>query len=377
MEHNEKCALYLMELCVSVLRDSIPKEKPEDISWQEIFKLSKFHSVANITYAAMGKLKNKPDSELMKQWKILYDRATIKDVKQRQELEALSKIFASEQIRYMPLKGCVLKQLYPRSDYRLMADMDILMDEENAERIRDILVNRGYKVESFHKGVHDTYLKEPIYNIEMHRDLMSPTLEKAHEYFHQGFLLAHESKIPYRYELSMEDFYVYNIAHFYKHYNGSGSGVRSLLDLCVLNNTYGGKLDLEHIEGLLRGLDLYDFYEEMKRLTDALYKNEVLNDELMVLFMFIYSSGTYGTSYNRVKNQLEQKGKLRYYLERLFLPYSHMVMGYPILEKVPVLLPVYWSIRIIKVLISPERIRRAEKEVRMVQRAEGHKKIEH
>ena len=42
-------------------------------------------------------------------------------------------------IWHMPLKGCVLKEYYPRIGMRQMADNDILIDAHRAERVRDIM----------------------------------------------------------------------------------------------------------------------------------------------------------------------------------------------------------------------------------------------
>ena len=71
----------------------------------------------------------------------------------------------------MPLKGAVLKDLYPKHDMRQMADNDILFDVTCQKEIRDYFVSHGYEVISYAKGNHDVYEKPPVYNFEMHTAL--------------------------------------------------------------------------------------------------------------------------------------------------------------------------------------------------------------
>ncbi|MBQ8684597.1 MAG: hypothetical protein IJ514_00285 [Clostridia bacterium] len=57
---------------------------------------------------------------------------------------------------------------------------------------------------------------------------------------------------------------------------------------------------------------------------------------------YIVGAGVYGSLENKVVvNQVRKKGKLRYLLSRIFLPYKKMKRLYPRLEKAPILLPFY------------------------------------
>ena len=57
----------------------------------------------------------------------------------------------------MPMKGAVLKNLYPAYGIREMADRDILIDAGKAESVRDIMKELGFSVEEFNKIYHDCY----------------------------------------------------------------------------------------------------------------------------------------------------------------------------------------------------------------------------
>lgn len=78
----------------------------------------------------------------------------------------------AEHIWYMPLKGAILKDLYPRQEMRQMADNNILFDTSCEAAVKDYFVKEGYEVISYAKGNHDVYEKEPVYNFEMHMEIM-------------------------------------------------------------------------------------------------------------------------------------------------------------------------------------------------------------
>ena len=61
--------------------------------------------------------------------------------------------FEKNGIAHMPLKGILMKQLYPRPDMRIMGDADILIRVEQYEKIKPLLEELGFaeKLESDHE----------------------------------------------------------------------------------------------------------------------------------------------------------------------------------------------------------------------------------
>ena len=80
-----------------------------------------------------------------------------------------------EKIWYMPLKGSILKDWYPKLGMRQMSDNDILFDRSKYKTVRDIFIDSGYECGHFGTGNDDVYFKEPVMNFEMHRSLFSST----------------------------------------------------------------------------------------------------------------------------------------------------------------------------------------------------------
>ena len=264
------------------------------------------------------------------------------------EREAVLHKLEEAKIWYMPLKGSVLKDIYPKIGMRQMADNDILYDVSRSEDVRTIMESLGFETISFvtDQYHHDHYNKEPVCNFEMHRALFVPGLnDKIFNYYqHIKDKMIPNSDSHYGYHLSDEDFYIYMIAHEYKHYTGSGTGLRSLLDTFVYVKGKSDSMDWQYIESELKKMDLQDFEEQNRILAMHLFGLEELSEADEEMLEYMLSSGTYGTVKNRVKNSIESYGdkpfrKIQYAFGRIFLPLKTVKTFYPVFYKFPILLP--------------------------------------
>lgn len=98
---------YVVHLVKCALKDEQPKEKPENLSWSEIFRLADRHMITNMIWYSVDKLKSKPKAELWKKWTEVKNKAIVKDITQRNEYKKIIDAFEKEQIRCMPVKGII------------------------------------------------------------------------------------------------------------------------------------------------------------------------------------------------------------------------------------------------------------------------------
>ena len=85
---------------------------------------------------------------------------------------------------------------------------------------------------------------------------------------------------------------------------------------------------------------------------------------------FVFHTGTYGTKETDVAAKLTNQGanKGKYLISRFFPNLSFMRMQYPVLEKAPVLLPIFWVARGFRsVFLRRDRL---SAELRMVKKAD-------
>ncbi len=260
-------------------------------------------------------------------------------------------------IWYMPLKGSVLKDLYPRFGMREMTDVDILFDQSRAGEVRDIMQRLGFKVEAFDVGPDDQYSRPPVSFVEMHRELFGWNRKADLKSWARE---VRERLIPdadggFGRHFTPEDFYLYLVAHEYKHFSESGGGLRSLLDVFVyLRKT---PVDLEAVRREAEKLGLADFERENRELAFALFREEPLTEAQQRLLDRFLRDGAFGSQEDPVRTQVAEMGRGRYFLSRLTLPKERMLEVFPLLRKAPVLYPVFWVGRLARgVLFRRKRL---------------------
>ena len=349
---------YVIHLTKCALKNKNPKEKPENLSWNEIFSLADKHMIVNMLWYSVNKLTEKPAPELWKKWTEIKNKAVVKDIIQRSEYQKIINAFEKKHIRCMAVKGIFMKKLYPASDYRTMSDIDILIDEKNADRAGNIMLSSGYNCHSAGKFHHDEYFKAPVMNVEIHRRLFSDfAVNNFSQYYKNSFTKSEKiAGYEFIYKMTDEEFYIYTLAHFYKHYSGSGSGIRSVIDIYVLNHSIYPELDKNSLNRKLKKLKLLDFRNKITDLSEMWFGRNKKTAELMQLSDYIIGSGTYGTFSNHINNQIKERGKPGYFIFSVFLPLSYMKGKYPVLNKIPVLLPFFWVWRLITSLITKRNV---------------------
>ncbi len=366
-EKQYKCGCYLIHLLACVLNGCVPHEKPEDIDFEEIYHLAKAHSVESMAISAMKELQSKPRQDLLDKWNRISDRNITQSITQLGERDIIIQKLTEQGIDILPLKGCILKELYPRLDYRQMADIDILIDGSKAKDAKAVMEALGYTSEHFNVSNHDVYEKAPYMGVELHRNLLSEN-NKNYDYYKNIWKKAlPDKKIPHCYYLHPEDCFIYLIVHFEKHYNGCGSGIRSIMDIALFLRLYGEKLDQAYLRQEFTKLQLLEFAEASEKLAKLWFSDgmEEYTEDLREMERQLISLGVYGNVKNLVNNQIKhleteygnrKKAKIIYVLKRIFLPKKEIRCLYPFLNKVPFLLPFCWVHRLVHAVISKPEV---------------------
>lgn len=363
---TEQTLLYLLNCAVN---EKTPEELPTDIEFEELFRLSRYHSVAAMVSYALDKggylTEEYMSQELVQKWASARIGAMRKNLMFDAERKQILQYMEEQGIWYMPLKGVILKEMYPDVGMREMCDNDILFDGNYREQMRDYMVSRGYEVSSYGKYIDDAYLKKPFYNFEFHIGLFGE--------YHKGNWSDYYSSIKerlrkvenreYGYHFKDEDFYVYITAHAYKHYRASGTGIRSFVDSYVYLKKKEKSLDWDYIEQetAYLGIDVYEkdaralakhLFEPSRSMTDFLAESE----KEVEMISYILNAGTYGTQKNKIKHDVMDlqndkekfglKEKFKYCMKRIYPGMEHIRTHHPYLYKHQWLIPFFWIYRL-------------------------------
>lgn len=359
---NLRAGYYLIDLISAVLNERVPAKKPEDMTWEEVRLMAKKHSVQSIAYAGALQLAKEEDAAVMEKWLIKSDCCALQGRVQLAERARVYQRITEAGIRILPLKGCILKDLYPKQEYRQMADLDILVDDENMERAGKILEGMGYTAKHLGGDCHDCYEKKPWMSVELHRRMLPCSCDNEDKYqdiWERAMPMDGNDRI---YRLTWEDFYLFMIDHFAKHFQGGGSGIRSVMDIHVFLESKANEMDRDCLKKKLKEYNLWEFEQKMERIAAKWFRQSDTDTDAEAE-AYIITSGVYGTVGQWHENHLKKMAKkyhsmtlakLRRLWEIIWLGPDSMKQLYPILEKYPFLGGFCRIHRIVKGLITKQ-----------------------
>lgn len=354
MTSQQKAVLMLIKS--SVLGGKYPL--PADFDLEQIIQIGNKHGISSLLY--YGALNCGVDNSNPLFNKMLQKNChgVITSERQLYELKRLFAVFQENAIDYLPLKGVILKELYPSPEMRRMGDADILIREEQYPVIKRLVESLGYTFR--YMTDHEIVWSNSSLCLELHKKLAPERSKEIYAYFGNGWSFARPcSETPYRYEFAKETNMLFLFAHLAKHYTGGGIGIQHMTDLWIYQRC-NPDLDQNYILCELKKMMLDKFYENVLHTIGVWFEGKQPTDITDFITEYIFSSGVYGTYANHIlalaaRNSRHHGGKYQSHWEQLlravFPSISSLKTGYPILRNVPVLLPVVWIIRWFKLLL--------------------------
>ena len=275
-----------------------------------------------------------------------------------QQMHEISNIFSAfdkAEIDYMPLKGTLLKQMYPKSEMRSMGDADILIKTEQYEKICNIMESLGFSKVT--ETDHELSWRNKSLYVELHKRLFSTYNKDYYDYYGNGWKVAKKTNTT-KYEMTDEDNFIYLFTHYAKHYRHAGIGIRHLTDLYVFL-FIKPNIDVKLIEKELEKMHLSEFYNNSMKTLKVWFENEEANQITDFITDKIFGSGSYGTAENATisdailisKSSSADTVCKKNIIKSVFPSIDIMKIKYPILEKHAYLLPIMWLVRWVSVIL--------------------------
>lgn len=355
LKQNAADLLYLVSCAVN--EESPDKALCDRMDLEEIHRLSCKHMLTTAAACALEKVMELPRFIQIDKLRSIR-RQVMFDIERAKICTALEQ----HGIWHLPLKGILLKDLYPYSPMREMADNDILCDPSMTDQVRAIMQEYGYSCAHEDVSGHDVFVSKENVVFEMHRALFiekeMPVFAAYYQDIQDRLILDADSTLRYR--MTDEDFYIYLICHMYKHYHTSGTGLRSLVDLYIVNRTFGDRLDRAYLSAEFQKLGLGDYEQGTRALADKVFGREKLSQEEEQELSYYIESYGYGTADNLLTYQLSNDdswiSKIKYALRLTFPPCSALRVKYPILTHHPYLYPGMLVVRFFDSLVHhPKR----------------------
>ncbi len=331
-----------MSIISSVINNTELITDLSDENLIDLYKLANKHDLAHIVGFALQKNGLFPNNKIGEKFESSIYKAVFRYEKLKYELNNICSVLEEAEIAFIPLKGSVLRDYYPEPWMRTSCDIDIYVDKNNLEKAIAVLKDKlNYNSNFF--GPHDVSLfSKTNIHIELHYNLIDETLlEKADKILSDVWSRAAlKDKTNHQYLMTDEMFYFYHLAHMAKHFKNGGCGIRSFLDIFVLNSKVEN--NKEKRDALLLKGGLLSFASIAEKTADVWFNGSETDDTVALMSEYIISGGMYGSSANKsaIDNVTEKKTKYLS-LKKLWKPYNELKYWYPSLEKRKYLLPFY------------------------------------
>lgn len=302
-------------------------------------------------------------------------------VERTARFQALYSYLADQGLRPVVVKGIVLRELYPRGNFRPSTDEDLWILPTELETYHRALCAFGFVPEDPEQDA----AKEPelayrdtetrLY-IELHMYPFPPDSE-IYGHFNR-FFTADSITVPIHGQtlrtLPETEHLLFLFLHLFKHFVHGGFGIRQVCDIALYSEHYRHRIDWDDLRTKLESAHALDFARALYRIADRYLTPENHMAEYLAewdipgvdetpLLLDILDSGAYGLTLTRLHSshmtlRAASAGKTDVggsTLRWLFPARKSMEGRYPYLKKAPYLLPLTWAQRVCAYLAGRHR----------------------
>lgn len=310
---------------------------------EKVYLLAQKHDLAHLVAHAVEDLEI-PECETLAKLKKAKMTALYRYIRLDYELARICDVLEKGNIPFIPLKGSVLRAFYPEPWMRSSCDIDVLVKPENLWDAVLQLEKEGYQRKG--KSQHDVSLYAPSgVHLELHYGLIEERDPlKVQNILNRVWERADRKADTGSHYLMADDmFYVYHIAHMASHFLRGGCGIRSCLDVWILQNYVPGNPEARN--ALLEQSGLLAFAKAVEKLSFCWFSNVPRDMETIRLENYLLYGGTYGNSSNGAVVQRAADTGARIPFHRILIPFSDLRYAYPVLDQKPWLAPLCQVLR--------------------------------
>ena len=338
-----------------LLRNALNNENiplPEGFDWECAARLARVHRLTGLALQGAARCGVPRSHPVIARMTLEFCQQVQYGRGQEKRLQQVLERFAAEGIDHMPVKGAVIKAMYPKPECRTMGDADVLIRQEQYDRIRQTLLDMGMEelevTSDYEAAWGDASLK-----LELHTKLVTKQYKRFYRYYGTGWRLAKKQADSCCYLLSAEDHLVYLVGHFAKHYLEGSICAKDLCDFWVWRKTYP-QMDDAYLRRELKKLKLDSFYENICALLACWFEGSEPTEAVELITHAAFAGGVYGelddsavhgAMHRHSGDESLGKQKRQWFLRAIFPSSATLEYKYPVLKKWPILLPIFWVYR--------------------------------
>ena len=236
----------------------------EAADWQEVYRLATEQSVLGLILAGLEHSDVKPPQVVLLQW-----IGEVQMIEQRNKemngfIAKLIEKLRKNDIYALLVKGQGVAQCYEKPLWRVSGDVDLLLDDENYQKAKELLIPLSEVTESEDVAKKHLALKINGFEVELHGKMPFGISCRADdvvdEVLEDSLLKGRVSKwsvdetdvlLP-----NPDNHIVIVFTHFLRHFFIEGVGLRQICDWCRLLYIYRDSLNYELLESRIKAMGL-------------------------------------------------------------------------------------------------------------------------
>lgn len=262
-------------------------------------------------------------------------------------------------IPYVILKGCACALYYPEPSLRVMGDVDFLVQPEDFERAKQVLLDEGFRARGENHACHEVFKGNRRASLELHFAPSGLPDGRAGEllrgYLRDAVAAGVERQTDLG-TLTVPDTFHHGIIilmHTAHHFTGEGIGLRHLCDWAVFVNAVRDFPAL--FEQKLRAAGLWRFAQLITALSTAYlglpqqqWAQDIDPKLLCALMQDIFLGGNFGRKISDRNKEVMlmasgENGKSRPARNFIASVNRNAYTKWPVMQRAKVLLPYAWS----------------------------------
>lgn len=372
---------FLVNMIDTVIRKDAVYPMHRRMDWERLFRLSDYHGIANAVYiASFGAGESIPEQWGERLFGRYGESVRYSSLYESSEIEILDTL-NRRKCPAVILESAAVRRLYPIPEAAADAPLRLYFESMEAWHLaKGYLVDLGYLTDEEYKGFGEHMHRPNGFNVVMYyalpfitkgyRKNMSALMERAYQ----------DRTYQQLKELSLESSYVYLIAESCYKYCTDSLRIRGLLDIYLFYRTFHERMNQRFVDARLKEFGITDLAEGLLHIADVWFgaKGEKLfpfaadNNTMVydILESRILTNGAVGDDTipgalklrreivdemnreTRAERAARRRMQIREFFRAIvrefrwvFPGFRYMASMYPILEKIPVLLPYFWIVR--------------------------------
>lgn len=262
----------------------------EAADWQEVYRLATEQSVLGLVLSGLEHSDVKPPKELLLQWIGEVQMIEQRNKEMNTYIAELIEKLRKNDIYALLVKGQGVAQCYEKPLWRVSGDVDLLLDDENYQKAKELLIPLSEVTESEDVAKKHLALKINGFEVELHGKMPFGISCRADdvvdEVLEDSLLKGRVSKwsvdetdvlLP-----NPDNHIVIVFTHFLRHFFIEGVGLRQICDWCRLLYSYRDSLNYELLESRIKAMGLMSEWKAFYNLASRYLGMPDLDSELTI-----------------------------------------------------------------------------------------------